>query len=247
MTSLQNRMDFYRREWMVRMIERDNRMVDVNIMRILSRNSQFFASTTMLVLGALIERFLMRRFEQGDPDYPIWTGGFWGSAAEVPALALAPISLVQSTIAGCLVFLTVVADRVFGHQVTRREWIGVALTAIGLAFLAGALEKPLLVEGPSGEAVLEIAGKQYLQSSDPMVPSIVSIDAQSRLTSCAIASARCSSSWPLGRPSSAIGLPSSGTPFTATESPTETSRAMRGASISRSRVPRRARARTTAP
>lgn len=29
-------------------------------------------------------------FEQGDPDYPIWVGGFWGSAAEVPALALAP-------------------------------------------------------------------------------------------------------------------------------------------------------------
>lgn len=25
-------------------------------------------------------------FEQGDPDYPIWTGCFWGSAAEVPAL-----------------------------------------------------------------------------------------------------------------------------------------------------------------
>ncbi|HEV3052037.1 MAG TPA: phage baseplate assembly protein V, partial [Longimicrobium sp.] len=29
-------------------------------------------------------------FEGGDTDYPIWTGGFWGSAAEVPALALAP-------------------------------------------------------------------------------------------------------------------------------------------------------------
>ena len=28
-------------------------------------------------------------FEQGDPDYPVWVGGFWGSAAEVPALALA--------------------------------------------------------------------------------------------------------------------------------------------------------------
>ena len=28
-------------------------------------------------------------FEQGDPEYPIWTGGFWGLAAEVPALALA--------------------------------------------------------------------------------------------------------------------------------------------------------------
>ncbi len=29
--------------------------------------------------------------EGGNPDYPIWTGGFWGSAAEVPALALAGI------------------------------------------------------------------------------------------------------------------------------------------------------------
>lgn len=26
-------------------------------------------------------------FEQGDPDYPIWVGTFWGSAAEVPKLA----------------------------------------------------------------------------------------------------------------------------------------------------------------
>ena len=28
-------------------------------------------------------------FEQGNPDYPIWVGGFWGSAAEVPPLAVA--------------------------------------------------------------------------------------------------------------------------------------------------------------
>lgn len=26
-------------------------------------------------------------FEQGDPDYPIWVGCFWGTAAEVPVLA----------------------------------------------------------------------------------------------------------------------------------------------------------------
>lgn len=33
-------------------------------------------------------------YEQGDVDYPIWTGCFWGMAAEVPALALAgnPVS-----------------------------------------------------------------------------------------------------------------------------------------------------------
>jgi Type VI secretion system/phage-baseplate injector OB domain len=29
-------------------------------------------------------------FEQGDPDYPIWTGGFWGLVADVPALAITP-------------------------------------------------------------------------------------------------------------------------------------------------------------
>ena len=27
-------------------------------------------------------------FEHGDPDHPIWTGCYWGSAAEVPATAL---------------------------------------------------------------------------------------------------------------------------------------------------------------
>ncbi len=62
----------------------------------------------------------------------------WGF--HVAALALAPISLVQSVIAGGLVLLTVVADRLFAHEVTRREWVGVALTAAGLAFLAATLD-----------------------------------------------------------------------------------------------------------
>jgi hypothetical protein len=62
----------------------------------------------------------------------------WG--LHVAALSLAPISLVQSIIAGGLVLLTVLADRMFGMAVSRREWIGVALTALGLAFLAATLE-----------------------------------------------------------------------------------------------------------
>lgn len=37
-------------------------------------------------------------FEQGDPDYPIWTGCFWGIAAEVPALALAGIPASPSIV-----------------------------------------------------------------------------------------------------------------------------------------------------
>lgn len=28
-------------------------------------------------------------FERGDPDFPIWVGGYWGSTAEVPMLAKA--------------------------------------------------------------------------------------------------------------------------------------------------------------
>lgn len=28
-------------------------------------------------------------FEQGDPDYPIWSGCWWGSVAEMPSIALA--------------------------------------------------------------------------------------------------------------------------------------------------------------
>ena len=63
--------------------------------------------------------------------------GSWG--LHVAALALAPISLVQSVIAGGLVMLTVLADRIFGHRVSRREWIGVGLTALGLSFLAATM------------------------------------------------------------------------------------------------------------
>ncbi len=29
-------------------------------------------------------------FEQGDPDYPIWVGGFWGLVADVPIFATVP-------------------------------------------------------------------------------------------------------------------------------------------------------------
>jgi multidrug transporter EmrE-like cation transporter len=62
----------------------------------------------------------------------------WG--LHVAALSLAPISLVQSIIAGGLVLITILADRMFGLHVSRREWIGVALMAAGLAFLAATLK-----------------------------------------------------------------------------------------------------------
>lgn len=47
-------------------------------------------------------------FEQGNPDYPIWVGGYWGVAAEVPALALAgvpasPSIVLQTTLQNTIV------------------------------------------------------------------------------------------------------------------------------------------------
>jgi hypothetical protein len=72
-----------------------------------------------------------------------WTLGIVVATAawvfHVGALALAPISLVQCVIAGGLALLTPLADRVFGLPVTRRDWIGVAITAAGLALLAATL------------------------------------------------------------------------------------------------------------
>lgn len=37
-------------------------------------------------------------FEQGDPDHPIWVGGFWGVVAEVPVLALAGVPASPSIV-----------------------------------------------------------------------------------------------------------------------------------------------------
>jgi drug/metabolite transporter (DMT)-like permease len=53
----------------------------------------------------------------------------------VAAMAFAPLSLVQACLSGGLVFLTVLAERVFGFKVGARQWVGVGLMAIGLALL----------------------------------------------------------------------------------------------------------------
>jgi drug/metabolite transporter (DMT)-like permease len=60
--------------------------------------------------------------------------GAWGF--HVAAMALAPLSLVQTVISGGLVLLTVLAERFFGFQVGRRQVLGVALMAAGLVLLA---------------------------------------------------------------------------------------------------------------
>ena len=56
-------------------------------------------------------------------------------ALHVAALSLAPISIAQAVLAGGLVFLAVLADRFFGLQLGRRQWIGIGLVAVSLTLL----------------------------------------------------------------------------------------------------------------
>jgi drug/metabolite transporter (DMT)-like permease len=53
----------------------------------------------------------------------------------VAALAFAPLSVVQAVLSTGVVMLAVLADRLFGFEVGRRQWLGVAMTAAGLILL----------------------------------------------------------------------------------------------------------------
>ena len=60
----------------------------------------------------------------------------------VAALALAPLSTVQVVLSTGVVILAVLGDRLFGHSVGSRQWIGVAMTASGLVMLVLTMPTP---------------------------------------------------------------------------------------------------------
>ena len=69
-----------------------------------------------------------------------WFAAGWGLAAvawivHVAALSMAPISIVQAVLAGGAVTLAVMAQRVFGDPVERRQWLALLLGGAGLALL----------------------------------------------------------------------------------------------------------------
>jgi drug/metabolite transporter (DMT)-like permease len=69
-----------------------------------------------------------------------WTIGWLVAAAaflaHVAALALLPLSLAQAVLSGGLVLLAVLAERFFGFELRRRQWVGIVLVAVSLALLA---------------------------------------------------------------------------------------------------------------
>ncbi len=70
------------------------------------------------------------------------------------ALGLAPLTLVQPVVATALVFLLVIGTRVLGEPVGKREAIGVAAIAAGIAGIG--LTSPHHHAGHSGGAVLAV-------------------------------------------------------------------------------------------
>jgi hypothetical protein len=54
----------------------------------------------------------------------------------VAAMTFAPLDVVQVVLSGGIVLVGLMADRVFGFHVDRRQWMGLALTAAGLAAFA---------------------------------------------------------------------------------------------------------------
>ncbi|MDQ3719200.1 MAG: hypothetical protein M3350_00150 [Actinomycetota bacterium] len=64
-----------------------------------------------------------------------WIVAIFAFGLHVGALSLAPLSIVQAVLSGGLVFLAVFAERFFGFHLGRRQWVGVTITAVGLAVI----------------------------------------------------------------------------------------------------------------
>jgi len=68
-----------------------------------------------------------------------WTVGWIIAAfaffAHVGALALLPLSTAQAVLSGGFVLLAVLAERFFGFQLGRRQWMGIILVAVSLTLI----------------------------------------------------------------------------------------------------------------
>jgi multidrug transporter EmrE-like cation transporter len=68
-----------------------------------------------------------------------WTVGWLVAVAaflaHVGALGLLPLSTAQAVLSGGFVLLAVLAERFFGFELGRRQWVGIILVAVSLALL----------------------------------------------------------------------------------------------------------------
>jgi uncharacterized protein involved in type VI secretion and phage assembly len=100
-------------------------------------------------------------FEQGNSDYPIWVGCFWGSAAEIPALALAGPPAVQSivlqTTGQNTLMISDVPGPTGGILLKSNTGAMIAINALGITITNGAAT--IALTGPTvtvNEGALEV-------------------------------------------------------------------------------------------
>ena len=74
----------------------------------------------------------------------------------VAAMSLAPLSIVQIVLAGGVVLLAIMAERVLGVSIGRKQWLGLGCTAAGLMLLGvtlpGRPRRPLAPSRPPGRS-----------------------------------------------------------------------------------------------
>jgi drug/metabolite transporter (DMT)-like permease len=90
-------------------------------------------------LGSAAGLFRSRWFAIG------WMVAVGAWLLHVGALSLAPLSIVQAVMSGGIVFLAVLGERYFGFRLGRWQWIGLTITAAGLAvigFTGGGATRP---------------------------------------------------------------------------------------------------------
>ena len=137
-------------------------------------------------------------------DKPWLIGTFTGAAGFViyaTSLAFAPLSLVQAFLASGLAFAVPMSVRMAGHQLTRRDTVGVSVMTLALVLLAVgtgdhsasnsftpetlavftaatvgmALLFPLILRGDRSAEALAVAGGLFFGISDALINALVGI------------------------------------------------------------------------
>jgi uncharacterized protein involved in type VI secretion and phage assembly len=90
-------------------------------------------------------------FEQGNSDYPIWSGCFWGSAGEVPPLAIASPPGVQTivlqSVGGNILMISDIPGASGGILLKSSSGASIAINDTGITITNG--QATILVSGPS--------------------------------------------------------------------------------------------------
>ena len=90
-------------------------------------------------------------FEQGDSDYPVWSGCFWGSGGEVPPLATASPPGVQTivlqSVGGNILMISDVPGSSGGILLKSSSGASIAINDTGITITNG--QATIVLAGPS--------------------------------------------------------------------------------------------------